>query len=40
VLILGEVFTWFTLAGSLITLAGVAIITIRRPAQAMPPPER
>jgi O-acetylserine/cysteine efflux transporter len=40
VLILGEVFTWFTLAGGLITLAGVAIITIRRPAQAMPPPER
>jgi O-acetylserine/cysteine efflux transporter len=40
VLILGEEFTWWMLAGSLITLAGVAIITIRRPAQAMPPPER
>jgi len=24
----------------LIALAGVAIITIRRPAQALPPPER
>ena len=40
VLILDEAFTWFTLAGGLITLAGVAIITIRRPAQAMPPPAR
>lgn len=40
VLILHEQFTWWMLAGSLITLAGVAIITIRRPAQAMPPPER
>ncbi len=40
VLILAEQFTWFMFAGSLITLAGVAIITIRRPAQAMPSPER
>ena len=40
VLILAEQFTWWMLAGSLITLAGVAIIAVRRPAQAMPPPER
>ncbi len=40
VVILGEQFTWFTLAGGLITLAGVTIITIRRPAQGLPPPER
>jgi len=40
VLLLDEAFTWFTLAGGLITLAGVTIITIRRPAQGLPPPER
>lgn len=40
ILILDEIFTWFTLAGGLIALAGVAIITVRRPAQALPPPER
>ena len=40
VLILGEQFTWWMLAGGLITLAGVTIITIRRPAQAEPSPER
>jgi O-acetylserine/cysteine efflux transporter len=40
VLILGEEFTWWMLAGGLITLAGVTIITIRRPAQAEPSPER
>jgi O-acetylserine/cysteine efflux transporter len=40
VLILDEQLTWLMLAGSLITLAGVTIITIRRPAQAEPPPER
>jgi O-acetylserine/cysteine efflux transporter len=40
VLILAERFTWWMLAGSLITLVGVAIIAVRRPAQAMPPPER
>jgi O-acetylserine/cysteine efflux transporter len=40
VLILDEQLTWMMLAGSLITLAGVTIITIRRPAQAEPPPER
>jgi O-acetylserine/cysteine efflux transporter len=40
VLILSEQFTWWMLAGGLITLAGVTIITIRRPAQAEPSPER
>lgn len=40
VLILHEALTWWMLAGGLITLAGVTIITIRRPAQAAPPPER
>jgi O-acetylserine/cysteine efflux transporter len=40
VLILGEQLTWGMLAGALITLAGVTIITIRRPAQAEPSPER
>jgi O-acetylserine/cysteine efflux transporter len=40
VVILGEQFTWWMLAGGLITLAGVTIITIRRPAQGLPPPER
>ena len=40
VIILGEQFTWFMLVGGLITLAGVTIITIRRPAQGLPPPER
>lgn len=40
VLILGERLTWWMLAGSLIALAGVTIITIRRPAQGLPPPER
>jgi len=40
VLMLDEALTWWMLAGSLITLAGVTIITIRRPHQAEPPPER
>lgn len=40
VLMLGEPLTWWMIAGSLITLAGVTIITIRRPYQAAPPPER
>src|SRR5262249_38167033 len=40
VLILGEQFTVWMLAGALITLAGVTIIMIRRPAQAEPSPER
>jgi O-acetylserine/cysteine efflux transporter len=40
VIILGEQFTWWMLAGGLITLAGVTIITVRRPAQGLPPPER
>lgn len=40
VVILGEQFTWWMLAGGLITLAGVSIITVRRPYQAEPPPER
>lgn len=40
VLILDEPLTWWMLAGSLIALAGVAIITIRRPAQAEPPSVR
>ena len=40
VLILHEALTWWMLAGSLITLAGVTIITIRRPAQGEPPPVR
>src|SRR5262249_28021363 len=40
VLILGEQFTVWMLAGGLITLAGVTIIMIRRPAQAEPSPER
>jgi O-acetylserine/cysteine efflux transporter len=40
VLILGEQLTWWMLVGGLITLAGVTIITIRRPAQAEPSPER
>ena len=35
VLILDEQFTWWMLAGSLITLAGVTIITIRRPADVV-----
>lgn len=40
VLILHEEVTWMMLAGGLLTLAGVAIITVRRPAQAEPLPER
>lgn len=40
VVLLDEPLTWWMLAGSLIALAGVTIITIRRPAQAEPPPER
>jgi O-acetylserine/cysteine efflux transporter len=40
VLILGEQLTWWMFAGSLIALAGVTIITVRRPYQAEPPPER
>ncbi|MGH7002871.1 MAG: DMT family transporter, partial [Alphaproteobacteria bacterium] len=40
VLILDEALTWWMFVGSLLTLAGVTIITIRRPAQAEPPPER
>jgi O-acetylserine/cysteine efflux transporter len=40
VLILGERLTWLMLLGGLITLVGVGIITVRRPAQAAPPPER
>lgn len=40
VLMLNERLTWWMLAGSLLTLAGVTIITIRRPYQAEPPPER
>ena len=40
VLILNEQLTWWMLAGGLLTLAGVTIITIRRPAQAAPLPER
>ena len=40
VLILHEELTWWMLAGSLIALAGVTIITIRRPAQGEPPPVR
>jgi O-acetylserine/cysteine efflux transporter len=40
VLILGERLTLWMVAGGLITLAGVAIIIVRRPAQAAPPPDR
>ena len=39
-LLLGEAVTIWTLAGGAVTLAGVAIITVRRPYQAAPPPER
>jgi len=40
IVLLDEIVTWGLLIGSLITLAGVTIITIRRPHQAAPPPER
>ena len=40
VLLLDEMVTWGLLIGSLITLAGVTIITVRRPHQAEPPPDR
>jgi O-acetylserine/cysteine efflux transporter len=40
VLVLHEDVTWGVLAGGLLTLAGVGIITVRRPAQAEPLPER
>jgi O-acetylserine/cysteine efflux transporter len=40
VVILDERLTWWMLAGGLIALAGVTIITVRRPAQAEPSPER
>jgi O-acetylserine/cysteine efflux transporter len=39
-LLLGEAVTLWTLAGGLIALAGIAIITVRRPHQAAPPPVR
>jgi O-acetylserine/cysteine efflux transporter len=39
-LILDEKVTLWTLAGGLIALAGIAIITVRRPYQAAPPPDR
>ncbi|MCW5771995.1 MAG: EamA family transporter [Rhodospirillaceae bacterium] len=40
IVILHEELTWLMLVGSVLTLIGVGIITIRRPAQAEPLPER